>query len=82
MHLRIRDLREDSDLSQEHIANMLHVTQSTYSRYERGALEVPLDVLVRLAQFYHTSTDYLLGLTDEKRPYPPSRRKFSDNIQR
>ena len=76
MHLRIRDLREDSDLSQEHIANMLHVTQSTYSRYERGALEVPLDVLVRLAAFYHTSTDYLLGLTDERRPYPSSRRKF------
>ena len=76
MHLRIRDLREDSDLSQEHIANMLHVTQSTYSRYERGALEVPLEVLVQLAAFYGTSTDYLLGLTDEKRPYPPSRRKF------
>ena len=48
---------------------MLHVTQSTYSRYERGALEVPLDVLVRLAQFYHTSTDYLLGRTDN--PSPP-----------
>lgn len=76
MHLRIRDLREDSDLSQAYVANILHVTQATYSRYERGALEVPLDVLVRLAQFYHTSTDYLLGLTDEKRRYPPSRRKF------
>ena len=58
------------------MAQFLCVNQSTYSRYERGALEVPLDVLVRLAQFYHTSTDYLLGLTDEKRPYPPSRRKF------
>ena len=76
MHSRLQILREDFFLSQKQMAQFLCVNQSTYSRYERGALEVPLDVLVRLAQFYHTSTDYLLGLTDEKRPYPPSRRKF------
>lgn len=76
MHSRLQILREDCFLSQKQMAQFLCVNQSTYSRYERGALEVPLDVLVRLAQFYHTSTDYLLGLTDEKRPYPPSRRKF------
>ena len=76
MHSRLQILREDFFLSQKQMAQFLCVNQSTYSRYERGALEVPLDVLVRLAQFYHTSTDYLLGLTDEKRRYPPSRRKF------
>lgn len=76
MHSRLQILREDCFLSQKQMAQFLCVNQSTYSRYERGALEVPLDVLVRLAQFYHTSTDYLLGLTDEKRPYPPSKRKF------
>ena len=76
MHSRLQILREDCFLSQKQMAQFLCVNQSTYSRYERGALEVPLDVLVRLAQFYHTSTDYLLGLSDEKRPYPPSRRKF------
>ena len=76
MHSRLQILREDCFLSQKQMAQFLCVNQSTYSRYERGALEVPLDVLVRLAQFYHTSTDYLLGLTDEKRPYPTSRRKF------
>lgn len=76
MHSRLQILREDCFLSQKQMAQFLCVNQSTYSRYERGGLEVPLDVLVRLAQFYHTSTDYLLGLTDEKRPYPPSRRKF------
>ena len=76
MHSRLQILREDCFLSQKQMAQFLCVNQSTYSRYERGALEVPLDVLVRLAQFYHTSTDYLLGLNDEKRRYPPSRRKF------
>lgn len=64
MHLRIRDLREDSDLSQAYVANILHVTQATYSRYERGAINVPVDVLIKLASLYQTSVDYLLGLTN------------------
>ena len=76
MHSRLQILREDCFLSQKQMAQFLCVNQSTYSRYERGTITMTLDVLVRLAQFYHTSTDYLLGLTDEKRPYPPSRRKF------
>ena len=57
--------------------HIFRLTQFHYqSQCKCHASKLPLDVLVRLAQFYHTSTDYLLGLTDEKRPYPPSRRKF------
>lgn len=69
MELRIRDLREDADLPQETLAELLNVSQSTYSRYERGVLDIPCESLVTLARFYKTSTDYLLGLTKEKRPY-------------
>lgn len=64
MHVRIRDLREDSDLSQAYVANILHVTQATYSRFESGAINVPVDVLIKLASLYQTSVDYLLGLTN------------------
>lgn len=63
MELRIRDLREDADLPQETLAELLNVSQSTYSRYERGVLDIPCESLVTLARFYKTSTDYLLGLT-------------------
>lgn len=66
---RIRNLREDADLPQRKLAELLKVTQTTYSRYESGALEIPIDALIQLAQFYHTSIDYLVGLTNEKTPY-------------
>ena len=71
MELRIRDLREDADLSQQEIADMLNVSQTTYSRYESGVLDIPYRSLVTLAQYYKTSVDYLLGLTREKKPYRP-----------
>ncbi len=64
---RIRNLREDADLPQRKLAELLKVTQTTYSRYENGALDIPTDTLAR---FYDTSIDYLVGLTDEKTPYP------------
>lgn len=67
---RIRNLREDSDLYQRDLAEYLHCTQVTYSRYELGTRDIPTDVLIALADFYKTSIDYLLGLTDEKTPYP------------
>ena len=67
--MRIRDLREDADLTQTEIARMLHIRQSTYSQYESNNRQIPLSVLIALARFYNTSTDYLLGLTDEKKPY-------------
>lgn len=59
---RIRDLREDKDLSQEEIAQMLNVSQTTYSRYETGKLDIPSQSLIILAKFYQVSVDYLLGL--------------------
>ena len=69
LQMRIRDLREDKDLTQKDIAEYLHVKQNTYSQYENGQRQLPIDFLIALARFYKTSTDYILGLTDEKRPY-------------
>ena len=70
MKLRIRDLREDNDLLQKHLAEYLHCRQQTYSRYETGEVEPPLEVMEKLAHYYKTSVDYLMGLTDTKAPYP------------
>ena len=62
MYPRIRDLREDKELSQEDLAQMLHISQTTYSRYETGKLDIPSQTLIVLAKFYGVSVDYLLGL--------------------
>ncbi len=70
MKLRIRDMREDADLTQQQIAAFLRCDQSLYSKYERGERVVPLDVVIKLAGFYHTSVDYLVGLTNQRKPYP------------
>ncbi len=70
MYDRIRGLREDKDLLQKDIAEYLHCSQVTYSRYELGLRDIPTEVLIALAKFHHTSTDYLLGLTDIEMPYP------------
>lgn len=70
MNLRIRDLREDSDLSQKTVAAVLHCDQSLYSKYERGERPLPLELADQLADYYHTSVDYLLGRTEVKTPYP------------
>lgn len=75
MYARIRDLREDKDLSQEKIAKELHCSQQVYSNYELGQRDIPTAVLIRLADFHGTSVDYLLGRTDEARPYPASRQR-------
>ena len=74
MYRRIRNLREDADLRQQDLVDYLQCTQVSYSHYELGKRDIPTEVLVRLARFYKTSTDYLLGLTDERRPYPPVKR--------
>ena len=71
---RLRALREDKDLRQQDIADYLHISQTVYSRYERGAQTIPLVHLLRLADFYGTSTDYILGRTNVLRPYPPKPR--------
>ena len=73
MYGRIRDLREDKDLSQRELAEILHCSQRIYSNYERGDVDIPTEILRKLAQFHKTSVDYLLGLTDERRPYPRRR---------
>ena len=65
MYERIRGLREDRDLNQQDIADIINVSQSTYSRYESGYLDVPSEVLIALAKYYDVSVDYILGLKDE-----------------
>ena len=67
--MRIRDLREDNNLTQEEVAKHLHIKQNTYSQYENEQRQLPLSALIALAKFYKTSTDYILGLTDKKEPY-------------
>ena len=67
MRLRIRDLREDRDLKQKQIAEYLVCDQSLYSKYERGERPVPLDVIVKLADYYGVSVDYLIGRSDTKK---------------
>ena len=68
--MRLKDLREDMDLRQSEVAEYLHIKQNTYSQYENGQRQIPLELLIALAKFYKTSTDYLLGLTDVRKPYP------------
>lgn len=70
MYKRIRDLREDRDLNQTEIANILGMSQTGYSKYETGENDIPTIVLIKLADFYNTSIDYLLGETDCKNRYP------------
>jgi len=70
---RLRNLREDHDLKQKDIAGLLNCSQVAYSYYEIGRREIPLALLCRLADYYHTSVDYLLGRTDNPVPYEPSR---------
>ena len=68
MFRRIRDLREDHDLTQRQMAEMLRCSQQVYSNYELGQRDIPTEVLIRLARFYRVSADYLLGMTDDPRP--------------
>lgn len=70
LHLRLRDLREDHDMSQADMAKILSCSQQTYSRYESHTTEIPLESLIFLAEYYDTSTDYLLGITSQNQPYP------------
>jgi len=66
---RVKNLREDNDWTQKHVASLLYICRSTYSAYENGANAVPLEILKRLALLYNTSADYLLELTDNIKPY-------------
>ena len=66
MYPRIRDLREDKDLTQREMGEILSCSQRVYSNYERGDLDIPTDILIKLSIFYNTSTDYILGLTNKR----------------
>lgn len=65
---RIRDLREDKDLTQTEIAKILNCSQRVYSNYERGDIDIPTEILIKLADFHGVTTDYILGRSDERRP--------------
>ena len=73
IYRRIRDLREDADMTQTEIADILNISQRTYSRYENDERAIPVEILSQLADFHKTSIDYLIGHTDEKRAYPRAR---------
>lgn len=70
MYTRIRNLREDKDLTQKQIGQLLNMSQTGYNQYEIGKNDIPTIVLIKLSKFYNTSIDYILGLTDEIKPYP------------
>ena len=67
--MRIKDLREDADITQKQLAEYLNIKQNTYSQYENGLRQIPIDALIKLAYYFGTSVDYILGLTDEIQPY-------------
>ncbi len=71
--MRLKDLREDFDMTQAEVAARLHIRQNTYSQYENGQRGLPVAVLIELAKLFETSTDYILTLTDERKPYPPKK---------
>lgn len=75
MYERIRDLRDDKDMTQAQMAEYLRIHQTTYSDYELGKLNIPVSVLSKLAILFETSVDYLVNQTDEKKPYPRKKDK-------
>ncbi len=68
--LRLKDLREDKDLCQKDVAQVLGISQTNYSKYELNKINIPIETLIKLSLFFDTSIDYILGLTNEKKPYP------------
>ena len=76
---RLKDLREEKDLYQIDIANLLNVDQSSYSRYEKELINIPIETLNKLADFYNTSTDYILYRTDKRNAYPKSKVNTNKN---
>ena len=73
--MRLKDIREDRDITQKEIADYLHIKQNTYSQYESGKRQLPIEALIALADYYHVSTDYLLGVSDIPNPYRDNRKK-------
>ena len=75
MYERIRKLREDKDLTQTEIASVLNCSQRIYSNYECGDVDIPTDILIKLADLHNTSVDFLIGRTDEEKPFPKSKKR-------
>lgn len=73
MFERVRNLRVDKDMTQKYMADLLHIDQSTYSDYETGKINIPVDALIKISECHETSLDYLVGKTDKKDPYPPKK---------
>lgn len=73
--IRLKDLREDKEIKQIDIAKILNISQTNYSKYELEKINIPNNILIKLALLYDTSTDYLLGITNEIKPYPRAKRK-------
>lgn len=71
MYRRIRDLREDKNLTQQQVAIIINMSRTGYNQYENGKNDIPTKILIKLADFYNTSIDYLLERTNEIKPYPP-----------
>lgn len=74
--MRLKDLREDNDITQQKIAERLNIRQNTYSQYENGQRQLPVDILIKLAEIYDTSTDYILGITDVRQAYKKNSSRF------
>lgn len=77
--MRLKDLREDHDMTQKFIAEYLHIKQNTYSQYENGQRQIPIESLILLSKLYNTSLDYIMELTDVTAPYPRKLKK-SDTL--
>lgn len=75
MYPRLRDLREDHDLTQKEVAEILGMSQTGYSKYETGENDIPTHILIQLADYYHTSVDYILGRTNQIKPYHQAKSK-------
>lgn len=75
MYPRLRNLREDKDMSQTEISKILSMSQTGYSKYETGENDIPTSILIQLADYHNTSVDYLLNITDVKEPYPRAKKK-------
>jgi transcriptional regulator with XRE-family HTH domain len=73
--MQLRDMREEKDLTQREVAAILYIQQNTYSQYEAGQRQIPVTVLIHLAEYFHTSVDYILELTDVPYPYPRTHRR-------
>lgn len=78
MYKRLRDLREDADMTQKQVGGLLHISQQVYANYELGQRDIPTAILIALAELHHCSTDYLLGLTDIKEAYPVLKSAHTD----